>query len=131
MVIIRELIDDLKPIFSKAMKKLGIPDDTWESLFGKSTVEDHGDVALPCHSLAGILRKPPVEIANQVTELVFQDLESFATVSSISGFVNISAKPEWISGRISQLLLDTRLGVGLDEGKIFAVDYSAPNVAND
>ena len=54
--------------------------------FGKSTVEDHGDVALPCHSLAGILRKPPGEIAKQITELVFQDLESFATVSSISGF---------------------------------------------
>ena len=131
MVIIRELIDDLKPVFSKVMKKLEVPDTTWEPLFGKSTVEDHGDVALPCHSLAGILRKPPVEIANQIAELVFQDLESFATVSSISGFVNISAKPEWISRRISQLLLDTRLGVGLDEGKIFAVDYSAPNVAKE
>ena len=131
MIIIRELIDDLKPVFSKAMKKLEIPDTTWEPLFGKSTVEDHGDVALPCHSLAGILRKPPEEIAKQITELVFQDLESFATVSSISGFVNISAKPEWISRRISQLLLDTRLGVGLDEGKIFAVDYSAPNVAKE
>ena len=131
MVIIRELIDDLKPVFSKVMKKLGVPDTTWEPLFGKSTVEDHGDVALPCHSLAGILRKPPGEIANQIAELVFQDLESFATVSSISGFVNISAKPEWISRRISQLLLDTRLGVGLDEGKIFAVDYSAPNVAKE
>lgn len=131
MIRIRELIDDLKPIFSKAMKKLDVPDDSWIPLFGKATVEDHGDVALPCHSLAGILRKPPQEIAKQISELVYADLQSFASVSSISGFVNISAKPTWLFRRISELLLDPRLGVGIDEEKTFAVDYSAPNVAKE
>ena len=111
MITIRELIDDLKPAFSKVMNSLDIPDSTWLPLMGKATVEDHGDVALPCHSMARILRKAPQEIANQISELVDGDLQPFATVSSTSGFVNIIAKPEWIWKRISELLQDSRLGI--------------------
>ncbi|MCH2640450.1 MAG: arginine--tRNA ligase [Candidatus Thalassarchaeum sp.] len=113
------------------MNSLDIPDSTWLPLLGKATVEDHGDVALPCHSLAGILKKAPQEIAKQISELVSSDLQSFAIVSSMSGFVNITAKPEWLSKRLSILLADPRLGVSVDEKKTFAVDYSAPNVAKE
>ena len=131
MVRIKELINQLKPIFSNAMNSLDIPDSTWLPLLGKATVEDHGDVALPCHSLAGILKKAPQEIAKQISELVSSDLQSCASVSSMSGFVNITAKPEWLSKRLSILLADPRLGVSVDEKKTFAVDYSAPNVAKE
>ena len=131
MIRIKELINELNPIFSKAMNSLGLPDSTRLPLLGKATVEDHGDVALPCHSLAGILKNSPQEIAKQISELVAFELQSFATVSSISGFVNITAKPEWFSRRISALLADPRLGVSVDEGRTFAVDYSAPNVAKE
>ena len=131
MVRIKELINELKPIFSNAFGSLDVPDSIWLPLLGKATVEDHGDVALPCHSLAGILKKAPQEIAKQISELVASDLQSFAIVSSMSGFVNITAKPEWLSKRISILLADPRLGVSVDEKKTFAVDYSAPNVAKE
>ena len=131
MVRIEELINQLKPIFSNAMNSLEVPESTWLPLLGKATVEDHGDVAFPCHSLAGILRKSPQEIAIQISELVASDLQSFAIVSSMSGFVNITAKPEWLSNRISILLADPRLGVSVDQKKTFVVDYSAPNVAKE
>ena len=131
MVRIEELINQLKPIFSNAMNSLEVPESTWLPLLGKATVEDHGDVALPCHSLAGILKKSPQEIAKQISELVASDLQSFAIVSSMSGFVNITAKPEWLSNRISILLADPRLGVSVDQKKTFVVDYSAPNVAKE
>ena len=131
VVRIKELINQLKPSFSNAMNSLDVPESTWLPLLGKATVEDHGDVALPCHSLAGIMKKAPQEIAEQISELIASDLQSFATVSSMSGFVNITAKPEWLSKRISILLGDTRLGVSVDEKKIFVVDYSAPNVAKE
>ena len=131
MIRIKELINELNPIFSKAMNSLGLPDSTRLPLLGKATVEDHGDVALPCHSLAGILKNSPQEIAKQISELVAFELQSFASVSSISGFVNITAKPEWLSKRISALLADPRLGVSVDERRTFAVDYSAPNVAKE
>ena len=131
MVRIEELINQLKPIFSNAMNSLEVPESTWLPLLGKATVEDHGDVAFPCHSLAGILKKSPQEIAIQISELVASDLQSFAIVSSMSGFVNIAAKPEWLSNRISILLADPRLGVSVDQKKTFVVDYSAPNVAKE
>ncbi len=131
MVRIEELINQLKPIFSNAMNSLEVPESTWLPLLGKATVEDHGDVAFPCHSLAGILKKSPQEIAIQISELVMSDLQSFAIVSSMSGFVNITAKPEWLSNRISILLADPRLGVSVDQKKTFVVDYSAPNVAKE
>ena len=131
MVRIEELINQLKPIFSNAMNSLEVPESTWLPLLGKATVEDHGDVAFPCHSLAGILKKSPQEIAKQISELVASDLQSFAIVSSMSGFVNITAKPEWLSNRISILLADPRLGVSVDQKKTFVVDYSAPNVAKE
>ena len=131
MVRIEELINQLKPIFSDAMNSLEVPESTWLPLLGKATVEDHGDVAFPCHSLAGILKKSPQEIAIQISELVASDLQSFAIVSSMSGFVNITAKPEWLSNRISILLADPRLGVSVDQKKTFVVDYSAPNVAKE
>ena len=131
MVWIKELINQLIPIFSNAMNSLDVPESIWLPLLGKATVEDHGDVALPCHSLAGILKKAPQEIAKQISELVASDLQSFAIVSSMSGFVNITAKPEWLSNRISILLADPRLGVSVDQKKTFVVDYSAPNVAKE
>ena len=131
MVRIKELINQLIPIFSNAMNSLDVPESIWLPLLGKATVEDHGDVALPCHSLAGILKKAPQEIAKQISELVASDLQSFAIVSSMSGFVNITAKPEWLSNRISILLADPRLGVSVDQKKTFVVDYSAPNVAKE
>ena len=131
MVRIEELINQLKPIFSNAMNSLEVPESTWLPLLGKATVEDHGDVALPCHSLAGIMKKAPQEIAKQISELVASDLQSFAIVSSMSGFVNITAKPEWLLNRISILLADSRLGVSVNQKKTFVVDYSAPNVAKE
>ena len=89
MVRIEELINQLKPIFSNAMNSLEVPESTWLPLLGKATVEDHGDVAFPCHSLAGILKKSPQEIAIQISELVASDLQSFAIVSSMLSLIHI------------------------------------------
>ena len=97
MIWIRDLINEMTPTFSKAMKSLEVDDSVWLPLIGRATVEDHGDIALPCHSLASRLRKSPQDIAEQICLLVEEDLSPIATVSSISGFVNISAKPEWLS----------------------------------
>ena len=131
MIWIRDLIFEISPAFSKAMESLEVDDSVWLPLIGKATVEDHGDLALPCHSLASRLRKSPIDIAEQICTLVRDDLDSIANVSAISGFVNISAKPAWLSKSLSRLLSDPRLGVELENPLTFAVDYSAPNVAKE
>jgi len=119
------------PAFSKAMNSLGVQDSDWQSLIGRATVVDHGDVALPCHSLAGRFSKSPQDIADQICTLVEADLDSIAHVSSMSGFVNVTAKPNWLSNSLSQILSDPRVGIGDEKPLIFAVDYSAPNVAKE
>ena len=121
----------MMPTFSKVMKSLGVDDSVWLPLIGRATVEDHGDVALPCHSLASRLRKSPQDIAEQICSLVKEDLVPIANVSSISGFVNVSAKPEWLSKSLSNLLSDPRLGIESEKPLTFAIDYSAPNVAKE
>ena len=131
MIWIRDLIDEIAPTFSKAMGSMGVDDSDWLPLMGRATVEDHGDIALPCHSLAGRLRKSPNDIAEQICLLVKDDLDPIADISSISGFVNISAKPQWLLKSISDLLSDPRLGVELEKTLTFAIDYSAPNVAKE
>lgn len=131
MIWIRDLIDEIAPTFSKAMGSMGVDDSDWLPLMGRATVEDHGDIALPCHSLAGRLRKSPNDIAEQICLLVMDDLDPIADISSISGFVNISAKPQWLLKSISDLLSDPRLGVELEKTLTFAIDYSAPNVAKE
>ena len=121
----------MTPTFSKAMKSLQVDDSVWLPLIGRATVEDHGDVALPCHSLASRLRKSPQDIAEQICSLVKEDLAPIANVSSISGFVNVSAKPAWLSKSLSLLLSDQRLGIESERPLTFAIDYSAPNVAKE
>ena len=84
---IRDLIEESLPFFFEAMSSLGVPDSDWLRLFGKATVEDHADVALPCHSLAKVLRRSPADIAEEICSLVSTKLEEIAEVSYIGGFV--------------------------------------------
>tara|TARA_B100000029_G_scaffold507359_1_gene591796 strand:- start:2559 stop:4307 length:1749 start_codon:yes stop_codon:yes gene_type:complete len=131
VVLIRDLITDSLPVFSEAMASLGIEESVWLPLIGKATVQDHGDAALPCHKMSGILSRTPQEIAEEICHLVAGNLEEIAEVSSMSGFVNMKATPSWLSKRLSNLYSDPRIGVGTDNSLTFAVDYSAPNVAKE
>lgn len=127
----RELIEDARPAMAEAISQIGIDEADWAELFGRATVEDHGDAALPCHALAKTLKKSPSEIADEVANLIGGNLEGIADVSSVSGFVNLRAQPSWLSGRIQSLIPDSRLGIGSEERRTYAIDYSAPNVAKE
>ncbi|MEE2630226.1 MAG: arginine--tRNA ligase [Candidatus Thermoplasmatota archaeon] len=127
----KQLIEESQIAFSKAMTEMGLSDSDWESLLGRATVEDHGDAAMPCHSLASILKRSPGEIAEEVCSLVSPHLEGIAEVSSISGFVNLRATAPWLSSKASSLLSDPRMGVEEEDRMTIAVDYSAPNVAKE
>ena len=127
----RDLIEDARPALAEVMSKIGVDETEWAPLFGRATVEDHGDAALPCHALSKTLGRPPLEISDEVVDLIGDALEGIADVSSISGFVNFRAQPSWLSRRIENLMPDPRLGIGPEERRTYAVDYSAPNVAKE
>ena len=126
-----ELIEEVIPIFKEAMLKLGVAESDWAGLLGKATVDDHGDAAMPCHKLSRILKKKPETISEEICSLVSSKLAGVAEVSSLAGFVNVRATQNWLSSKSSQLLVDPLIGISREERRIFAVDYSAPNVAKE
>ena len=100
-------------------------------LLGPATVEEHGDLAVPCHSLAPVLKQSPAQIAESISSTLVPALSGIAEVSAVGGFVNIKAEPGWLAARLSELIPDDRLGVATEETRVAAVDYSAPNVAKE
>ena len=127
----KALIDESIPEISKAMFSLGVSKSEWTPLLGPTTVEDHGDIAIPCHPLSRTLKRSPIEIAEGLSTAISEGLRDIAQVSAINGFVNITAIPDWLSGQVSNLASDARLGISNEESRNFVVDYSAPNVAKE
>ena len=125
----KQLIDDSLPAFSTVMAEMGLSDIGWEGLLGPATVEDHGDAAMPCHSLSRELKRSPGDIADEICSLISPLLGEVAIVSSINGFVNLKAVPSWLSSKASSLLSDPRIGVG-EEGRLtIAVDLSLIHIS--
>ena len=113
-----------------ALADVGAKGDS-RDLLGPATVEEHGDLSVPCHSLAPVLKQSPAEIAESISSTLAPALSGIAEVSAVSGFVNIKAEPGWLAARLSELIPDDRLGVATEETRVAAVDYSAPNVAKE
>ncbi|MCS5530254.1 MAG: arginine--tRNA ligase, partial [Candidatus Poseidoniales archaeon] len=127
----RMLAEAVYPAMGLTLSGMGVTESDCADLLGPATVEEHGDLALPCHSLAAVLRRSPMDIAEEVSLTLAPALAGIAKVSAVSGFVNLSAEPEWLAVRLSELLADDRLGIAEEEARVAAVDYSAPNVAKE
>ncbi|MGB1458807.1 MAG: arginine--tRNA ligase, partial [Candidatus Thalassarchaeaceae archaeon] len=114
----RDLEDAIRPLLGTAMSEIGLQESDWNNLLAGSTDSTFADVALPCHSLSKVLRKSPNTIADEICQ-----------VSSINGFLNFSADPNWLSEILQESLIDDRLRVLTEEPRIIVIDYSSPNVA--
>ena len=107
----RILEQAVKDKVTQAVSDAGAEGDDWGDLLGPATVDEHGDLALPCHSLAPFLKRSPVDIAESISSSLAPSLFGIAEVSAVSGFVNIRAETGWIAKRLSELLPDDRLGI--------------------
>tara|TARA_B100000902_G_scaffold150299_1_gene146846 strand:+ start:27021 stop:28751 length:1731 start_codon:yes stop_codon:yes gene_type:complete len=125
----RELLLSIRPLLSSIMENMNVQEEDWSELLASSTDSSFADVAMPCHSLSKILKKSPVQIADQIFENIGDDLSGLCTTSSVNGFLNFSADPKWLSMYMQKLHTDERLGVSMDEERTIVVDYSSPNVA--
>lgn len=126
------LIEATIPGIRQGMSALSIEEDAWMPLLGPATVPDHGDLAIACHSLARILRKSPVNIAEEICTAIAPNIEGVAQVTSMNGFVNIKATDDWFSERVTEVAADQRLGISKAKvPRTVAIDYSSPNVAKE
>ncbi len=126
----RELIEAVRPQVAAAMEEIGVDEASWTGLLSGATDTAHADVAMPCHSLAGVMGRPPAEISNHLAERLGSEITGICHVSYVGGFLNFTASVDWMEKRINLLRDDDMLGVECDSNsRIIAIDYSSPNVA--
>ena len=127
----RELFDPVAKGLAGVLIDLGLDDVEPKSIVGGATDRSHGDIAIPCHKFAGVLRRPPAEIAEEVAGKLSPYLDKIAYVSSKSGFVNVTATPKWLSSRLVEFYDHPSFGVKADSLRKVVVDYSSPNIAKE
>ncbi len=90
-----------------------------------------GDVALPCFKLSRILRKSPVQIAEELVNEIPAN-PRIEKVEAVSGYLNFFLdKVSFIEDVLSTVLKEQdRYGASnIGKGKNIVIDYSAPNIA--
>ena len=125
----RDLVDAIRPLLGSVMSEIGVQESDWNNLLAGSTDSTFADVALPCHSLSKVLRKAPNTIADEILENLGSTTEGICQVSSINGFLNFSADPNWLCEILQESLIDDRLRVLTEDPRVIVIDYSSPNVA--
>ena len=125
----RDLVDAIRPLLGQVMSEIGVQESDWNNLLAGSTDSTFADVALPCHSLSKVLRKAPNTIADEILQHLTTTTEGICQVSSINGFLNFSADPNWLCEILQESLTDDRLRVLTEEPRVIVIDYSSPNVA--
>ena len=125
----RDLVEAIRPFLKAVMSDLDVGEEDWSGLLAGSTVSDFADVAMPCHSLARVLRQSPAAIAEDVLAGLGSSTAGICTISSVNGFLNFTADNEWLSMRMEEASADERLRVAVEDSRIIVIDYSSPNVA--
>ena len=125
----RDLIEVLHPILNPVMSEMDLLESDWKDLVSSSTDTSFADVAMACHSLSKVLRKSPLDIADEVRDKLGDSTSEICEVTSVNGFLNFSANPKWLSNKLQNSLSDERLGVSIEQTRTIVIDYSSPNVA--
>ncbi len=125
------ILPELKHRFRIALAPLVDEPDELLELIRQSGDPKFGDYqanfAMP---LGKRLRRPPREIATEISERV--SLDDFCEPAEVAGpgFINVRVKDDWLVERITAAVNDPRLGVPtVARPRTYVIDYSAPNVA--
>ena len=78
-----------------ALADLGVNGDFWRKLLSKSRERSQGDLTLPCFPLAKQLSRSPIDMAQDLVNL----LESKYDVSATNGYLNFKADGKWLAQR--------------------------------
>ena len=70
--------------------------DSWKSALGPSREREQADITLPCFVLAKELGRNPMELAQELSELIQGQFE----VNAVGGYLNFKAEPEWLIQKI-------------------------------
>ena len=89
----------ISPYLESILSEMGVGKDTWASMLQPSREADQGDLTLPCFPFASIMRKAPQAISDDIAAL-FPQLDAVISVSSVNGYLNFKANPEWLANAV-------------------------------
>ena len=89
----------ISPHLESILSEMGVAKDAWKSLLQPSREASQGDLTLPCFPFASVLRKAPQAISDEIAGL-FPQLDALASVSSVNGYLNFTANPEWLADAV-------------------------------
>jgi arginyl-tRNA synthetase len=90
-----------------------------------------GDLALPCFKLSRILRKSPVQIAEELAAGIPAD-ENIDRIESVSGYLNFFLNQNHYIRQVLCHIMESGQAYGssdIGKGKTIVIDYSSPNIA--
>ncbi len=120
-------------------KLAGLIDEKYESIEKNDILEllevppqeDMGDLALPCFKFAGIFRKSPNLIAEEIAESISLS-DYFEEVKNLGPYVNFFINKKLIAKTVIKDVFDNEEEFGsssMGEGKNVIVEFSSPNIA--
>ena len=89
----------ISPHLEQLLSAKGVEKSTWESMLQPSREVSQGDLTLPCFPFASVLRMAPQAIADELADS-FPPLDALLSVSSVNGYLNFKAHPEWLANAI-------------------------------
>ena len=89
----------ISPHLEQLLSAKGVEKSTWESMLQPSREASQGDLTLPCFPFASVLRMAPQAIADELADS-FPPLDALLSVSSVNGYLNFKAHPEWLVNAI-------------------------------
>ena len=96
--------------------------------------ESMGDLALPCYQLAGVLRKNPKMIAEELRAalLPYADELGIERIETVNGYCNFFLDRErYVKSCLAQLMQEDFGIKKTGAGKTICMDYSSPNIAKN
>ena len=66
----RDLVEPVATGMDHVLSSIGIDNLDPRSIIGDATDKSHGDLAVPFHRFSGVLKRSPVDIADEAAEIL-------------------------------------------------------------
>lgn len=100
----------------------------FENLIVESISPDKGDYCLPCFSLAKLMKKNPLEIANIILASIKQT-DLIERVEILNGYINFFLNKAYVAKNVLENFNIADLKLADGKGEIVLIDYGSPNLA--
>ena len=118
----------ISPHLDAILSQMGVEKSAWASLLQPSREASQGDLTLPCFPFASILKKAPQAISDDLAEQ-FPSIDALLSVSSVNGYLNFKANPEWLADAIlsNQVHVGSALNNSGRTGEKVLIEHTSAN----